>query len=401
MQPTYNEVFTYSNLIASAERCIKNVSWKQSVQHFTLNMYTVCAKLFHQLNERRYQSKGFTTFFITERGKVRKIQSVHISERVVQKTLCTYALKPIITPSLIYDNAASLKDRGQDFAIKRFREHLRWHYAHYGKQGGILICDYHNFFGSIDHKILLNMLEKRIKDKELFTITKYFIDCFKGGKGLGLGSEISQICAIYYPNRLDHTIKEKYRIHGYGRYMDDFYVICEDIDRLKEILETVRTISTELRLTLNEKHTNIYKFSDDPVFSFLKCRTRLEDTGKICMRLTQGNVKRRKHWLKKQRELLDEGKIDYAYVKQSEQTWKSYAKRRKRSYHSMQSVTKYYNSIFPEEVMTEKELVKEIKRTNQKLYYIQQDISKIMQAQRIDHDTIKRIEASIPDKNDK
>ena len=170
---------------------------------------------------------------------------------------------------------------------------------------------------------------------------------------------------------------------------------------IKEILETVRTISTELRLTLNEKHTNIYKFSDDPVFSFLKCRTRLEDTGKICMRLTQGNVKRRKHWLKKQRELLDEGKIDYAYVKQSEQTWKSYAKRRKRSYHSMQSVTKYYNSIFPQEVMTEKELVKEIKRTNQKLYYIQQDISKIMQAQRIDHDTIKRIEASIPDKNDK
>lgn len=362
-------------------------------------MYTNCAKLYKVLHERRYYSKGFTTFFITERGKVRKIQSVHISERVVQKTLCTYALKPIITPSLIYDNAASLKDRGQDFAIKRFREHLRWHYAHHGKQGGILICDYHNFFGSIDHEILLDMLKKRIKDHEIYELTAYFVNCFKGGKGLGLGSEISQICAIYYPNKLDHTIKEKYHIHGYGRYMDDFYVISEDIDKLKEILEVVRELSAELHLELNEKHTNIYRFEDDPVFSFLKCRTRLEENGKISMRLTPGNVKRRKRWVKKQRELLDKGRIDYDYVKQSRQTWESYAQRRKQSYHSMQSVKKHFNQTFPEEVMNEKELVKEMKRTNQKLYSIQQNVSKIMQAQKIDHELIKRLTTQNLDKS--
>ena len=91
------------------------------------------------------------------------------------------------------------------------------------------------------------MLEKRIKDKELFTITKYFIDCFKGGKGLGLGSEISQICAIYYPNRLDHTIKEKYRIHGYGRYMDDFYVINDDIETLKNILNIIVDVAKDYK----------------------------------------------------------------------------------------------------------------------------------------------------------
>lgn len=376
MQPTYNDVFTYTNLVSSAEICIKNVSWKQSVQSFTAMMYMWCDNLHKQIMEHKYKSKGFHKFQIHERGKVRHIQSVHISERVVQKTLCQYALKPIIEPSLIYDNGASLKGKGQDFAVKRFREHFRWHYARYGLKGGILIGDFHNFFGSIDHNILLDMLRKQIKDNDIFELTKYFIECFEGDVGLGLGSEISQICAIFYPNKIDHTIKEKFRVHCYARYMDDFYIISEDIEKLKEVYNTILELAKELKLELNKKRTQIYKFEDIPTFTYLKCRTRLEPNGRISMRMVRDNVKRRRSWMRKQRELLDEGRVDFKYIKDSLQTWTSYALKRKNSYHAVKNICNYYKQLFAVEIMTEKEISKDLKRINQKLYFIEKKLNR-------------------------
>lgn len=354
LQPNFSEVFKYPNFIFAAEECCKNVMWKQSVQMFSINMYMWCSNLYYQVNNHKYRTRGFTEFYICERGKVRFIQSVHISERCVQKVLTEYGLKPIITPSLIYDNAASLKGKGNDFAIKRFREHLRWHYARYGLNGGILIGDFHDYFHSIDHEILFEMLDKKIYDKDLLNFTKYFIEQF-GDKGLGLGSEVSQICAIFYPNKLDHMIKEKFGIHGYGRYMDDFYIICEDIKKLKLIFESVKQIVSELKLTLNEKHTQIYEFKKHPVFTYLKCRTSLTDSGKIVMRMVKKNCQTKKHLIKKQRRMVDDNIIDFNYVEQSMNTWLSYARKRKQSYNSTKSVIKMYHIYFRREIMYEKE----------------------------------------------
>ena len=342
MQPTFDDVFTFPNLLYSAEQCMKGVRWKHSTQSFEINMLSWCSNLYYQIHRGTYKSKGFTEFYIKERGKTRFIQSVHISERVVQKTLAEYGLKPILIPSLIYDNGASLKGKGTDFAIKRFREHLRWRYARYGLQGGILIGDFHDYFHSINHKILLSMLRRKIEGDGVYKSAKYFIDCFKGDKGLGLGSEISQICAIFYPNKIDHMIKEKFKIHGYGRYMDDFYIISEDIQLLKNILIKIKEVSCELHLTLNDEKTIIYPFSHFPVFTFLKCRTNITNTGKIIMRNVPGNYKAKRHLIKKQAKLINDGMIDENYALQSYKTWEQYALRRKQSYKSVKNIRKFY-----------------------------------------------------------
>ena len=361
---TYDEVFTYQHLYECGKECLKGVLWKSSVQTYRLGMLNQCSILYNQLMNRNYKSDGFKRFTINERGKTRLIQSVTIAERTVQKTLCKYALKPLLTPSLIYDNGASLEGKGTDFAIRRFKKHLTWHYRRYGLQGGILICDFHDYFHSIDHNILLEMLRKKIKDDDIYNLTKYFIECFKDG-GLGLGSEISQICAIYYPNKMDHTIKEEYHIHGYARYMDDFYVISEDIEKLKEVYEYIKEVSKELHLTLNEKHTKIYRFDKHPTFTFLKNRTRLMPSGKIIIKLTKKNIKSRKHWVEKQKKLLDEDIVDYPYVENSMNTWLGYALKHKESYNTINDFEKYYNEIFGEEIMLQKEISKDLKRNNQ------------------------------------
>lgn len=85
--------------------------------------------------------------------------------------------------------------------------------------------DYHDFFGSIPHAGSIEELTRNIHDERINYYIRQFVNAFDGEYGLGLGSETSQIGAIYYPNPVDRLVKEQYGIHCYSRYMDDSYII--------------------------------------------------------------------------------------------------------------------------------------------------------------------------------
>lgn len=344
--PNYKEVFSFHNISDSAKKCTKNVLWKASVQMFTINRLQWCANLYKQLEEHTYKSKGFCKFYIHERGKTRFIQSVHISERAVQKTLNNYGLKPVIERKLIYDNGASREGKGTQFAINELRQHLATHYRKYRKQGGILLIDIHDYFNSIPHEKLKAMLRKAIKDDDLYNQAVYFIDCFDGDVGIGLGSEICQVCAIYYPNAIDHYIKERLHIKGYGRYMDDIYLIHYDIEYLKKCRDKIIKMLSELDLTVNPK-THITRFNKGN-FVYLKRRFSIFDTGKIITRLLRKNTTKRRQLLKKHRKLLDSGKADIGSIHQSYQAWRGYALKWD-SRQTVRNMDKLYYELFGKE----------------------------------------------------
>lgn len=318
----YEDVVSYDNLRKSAKECTKNVRWKPSVQMFEIDALQWTAELHKQLLEHSYKSKGFYKFWLMERGKARYIQSVHISERCVQKTLNNYGVKPVVEPRLIYDNGASRVGKGTEFAIRRLRGHLSTHYRKYRKQGGILIIDFHDYFNSIPHNKLYELFRNIIEDDNLYELVRYFIDCF-GDVGLGLGSELSQIAAILYPNNLDHFIKERLHIKGYARYMDDCYLIHQDIDYLRYCKKEIEKKVNEMGLALNPK-TKIIRFNKGS-FVFLKRRFTISDSGKIVTRLLRTNITKRRRILKKQKKLLIQGKANMKSIRQSYQSWRGYA----------------------------------------------------------------------------
>lgn len=320
---TFLDAMAYHNISVSAKASTEGVRWKPSVQNFMINGLQWKATLYWQVTEHRYKSRGFYEFWLLERGKMRFIQSVHISERTVQKCLNNYGVKALTEPRLIYDNGASRKGKGTEFAIKRLRQHLASHYRRHGLKGGVLVLDIHDYFNSIPHDKLLPMLRYAIKDDELYEQAKYFIDAF-GDTGLGLGSELSQIAAIYYPNGLDHYIKEQLHIKGYGRYMDDMYLIHEDIDYLRYCRDRVEEYIESLGLTLNAK-TQIIRFDKGESFHFMKRRFKLTETGKVLTRLERKNITRRRKVIKKQRKALEEGRADMESIRQSYQSWRGYA----------------------------------------------------------------------------
>lgn len=338
----FDWVFSYDHLYHSYKMCRRGVAWKGSVQKYITQAPLNVAQTYNRLHTGKFKTTGFFEFDIMERGKLRHIRSVTIGERVVQRCLCDYALVPMLSRTFIYDNGASMEKKGYTFASKRLTQHLQQHYRKYGTEGYVLLFDFSKFFDRVSHTLVKSILRKEFTDERIIALADHFIDAF-GSIGMGLGSQISQIFALASANRLDHYIKEVCRIKGYGRYMDDGYLIHPDKAYLQRCLEGIKAICAELEITLNTKKTQIVKLSHG--FTFLKVRYYLQPNGKVVKKIYRRSVTKMRHKLKTFQKMVYQGKMSYDDVYQSFQSWRAYAStfNAKRT---IQSMTDLYNSLF-------------------------------------------------------
>ena len=215
----------------------------------------------------------YKKFKINERGKEREVVNIAFSERVIQQCFCENILNPIIIPRMIYDSGSCLKGKGISFTRRRIKYHLSNYFKKFGNDGYILLLDFKKYFNNIDHKILKNKLFKYIKDEKSRKLLSDIL-APEGDKGLCLGSQVSQILALFFASILDHYIKDKLRVKYYGRYMDDSYIISNSKKYLRNILNKIIIFcDKELKLKLNNKKTRIQKINN---FKFIKCHYTLK-----------------------------------------------------------------------------------------------------------------------------
>lgn len=101
------------------------------------------------------------------------------------------------------------------------------------------VFDFTDYFNSAPQEPIHRENRRRLYDERVRERAESFMADF-GERGFGLGSQVSQIDALMLGNGLDHFIKEQLHIRGYGRYMDDGYLICEDVRYLEECAARIR-----------------------------------------------------------------------------------------------------------------------------------------------------------------
>lgn len=331
-----------SSLVAAYKSARHGVNWKASVQRYGMNLLKNVTATHKDILAGKDVRKGFVEFDIVERGKPRHISSVHVSERVAQRSLCANALIPVLSHSLVYDNGASVKGKGISFAMNRLTAHLHRHYRKYGQEGYVLSIDFKNYFGNINHKYVEYILRKNFTDKKLIDFAMLFVDAF-GNKGLGLGSETSQILAVAYPNRIDHAIKEKMRIKGYGRYMDDLYLIHPSKAYLQKCLKILSKAFAQLGIVVNEKKTHIIKLSHG--FTFLKTQFILTATGKVIRKPCRASITRQRRKLKKFRKFLDNGEMTFRQIYNAYMSWRGFILH-KDAYRTVKNMDALFSELF-------------------------------------------------------
>lgn len=336
---SFEDVFSYDNLYNAFSLCKKGVRWKSSIQSYEINLPINTYEIWNKLDKGIWKSKGFTRFTLSERGKTRLIQSVHISERCIQRVLCDKYLVPILQRSLIYDNAANIQGKGTQFALDRLKTHLKNYYNRHGNNGYILLFDFTNYFGNISHELLYKIIDKKIKDEKILKLYHQLIDAFD--VGIGLGSQVSQISAVFFANQIDHVFKEREHIKEYARFMDDGYIICNDLKQLNIYKKILYEECKKLGIVINERKIKICKLSHG--FTFLKRKFILTNCGTVIIRLSKKTFKAVKRRLKK----MKEKQLPFKEIETSYKSWRGSCKHFK-SKRSVMSIDKYYNRLFIE-----------------------------------------------------
>lgn len=364
----YENIISYRSLYNANRQSMKSVSWKASVQRYQMNLLRNIHDTHRDLADGKDITRGFVEFNTIERGKIRHIRSVHYSERVVQRSTSDNALVPMLARSLIYDNGACIKGKGVDRSLDRMDIHLRQFYRDNGhsNEGYAVLFDFKGYFDSIRHDICLQVYDGAFADKRILELLKTFVYPFGfpfangnwrkekrpmkpeeyTGKSLGLGSQISQITAVSYPNALDHFIKQVLRVKYYGRYMDDGYMLFKTKEEAKYALEKVCGFCEKYGIVINRKKTQIVKISR--CFVYLKVKHRLTETGKATRRLSRSSITRQRRKLKKFHKMYLEGTMSLPDIGQAYGSWKGYALRRN-ARETVRNMNRLYFSLFHEQ----------------------------------------------------
>lgn len=360
-------MISYEALYQANKQSRKSVDWKHSVQLYQTQLLRNICMTHDKLSRGENVTRGFVEFNTIERGKMRHIRSVHYSERVVQRSLCDNALLPLLSRSLISDNGACLKRRGVDYALDRLDMHLHKFYRLNGfsNEGYIALFDFKGYFDSIRHDRCFEIYDRTFSDERIKKLLHDFIYPFGfpfadgnwrttkrkldpkeyTGLSLGLGSQVSQITAVSYPNVIDHYIKQVLHVKCYGRYMDDGYMMFRTKEEAREALDKVRELCANLGITVNERKTQIVKLTHP--FVYLKVKHTLTSTGKVLRGLSRVSKTRERRKLKKLKKKLDNGEILLADIRQAYGSWKGYALRRN-ARASVRNMDALYKSLFGE-----------------------------------------------------
>lgn len=124
----------------------------------------------------------------------------------------------------------------------------------------VLKCDVRQFFASIDHEILIELIQNKISDVQTLDLIQIVIDSHSSsdGKGIPLGNVTSQLFANIYLHELDWFMKQILKTMHYIRYCDDFVIISTNKTYLLSIIEPIRQfLSDKLNLELHPNKISI------------------------------------------------------------------------------------------------------------------------------------------------
>jgi RNA-directed DNA polymerase len=303
---------------------------KPRVAEFEHNLGENLLGLQEELAMQVYRPQPYHNFIVIER-KERKISAAAYRDRVVHHALIN-VIGPIFEARFIHDTYANRAEKGTHRALDRAQYFARrYPYA--------LKCDVREFFPSIDHAILRDLLARHVVcgctlwlvDRILESgagvlADRYTPALFPGDdlfslarpRGLPIGNLTSQHWANLYLHPLDLFIKQELHCRAYLRYSDDFLLFATDKPTLHHWREEIIGFLQTLRLTLHERQAQVFPVKNG--IDFLGWRLFPH-----YRRLRRDNVRHAVRRLRRQQAAFARGELSQEALTASVQAWLAHA----------------------------------------------------------------------------
>lgn len=232
---------------------------KETISSFEENKEIELKKLHKQLKERRYKPLPVRRVYIEKSGKVgekRALGIPAIRDRVCQQALKN-RLEPIVEQFFNDCSFGYRPNRSQHQAMRKI-----WRDINDGNEW-ILDADLRDYFGTVNHKLLIDLIARKISDGRILKLIKDMLEAgymekgqkYPTHKGTPQGSVISPLLSNVYLTPFDNVItREGYKL---TRFADDWIVVCKTRKEAEEALSLAKKILKRLGLQLHPNKTRI------------------------------------------------------------------------------------------------------------------------------------------------
>jgi RNA-directed DNA polymerase len=272
-------------------KCYQELDAKKAVgtdgmdkSNYSLNLTENIRELVKKLKNMVYKPGNILEVKIPKEGSPGKYRTLGISN--FEDKLCQKMMKKVFEniyePLFLKCSYGFRTGIGCHDAVRELSKYL-----YENEVESIIDLDLANFFGTVDRKILIEILREKVQDEKLI---RYLTRMFKAGvlsdgeliiqeEGVIQGSIVSPILAnIFAHYVLDEWIEKVVTQHCRGtvklfRYCDDAVICCryeEDAKKIKEVL--VKRLE-KYKLKLNEEKTKMVKFSKRKLYQGVKQET--------------------------------------------------------------------------------------------------------------------------------
>ncbi|MDR3171289.1 MAG: reverse transcriptase/maturase family protein [Treponema sp.] len=258
----FDTIYSWENLSLAWHKVSLGKTRTTRIIDFYCNLDANLASIAQDLRLGTYHPGPYRQFTIKD-PKERIISAASVRDRVVQHALMNL-YDPVFDRYQIFDSYACRRNKGTQKAILRA--------FHFAKSSPYFLkMDVRQYFNSIDHQILKNLVIKLVKDVPAVQLFNTIIDANheSSGKGVPIGNLTSQYFANHYLAIFDHYLKERHSVKKYLRYMDDMLLFTDDKKALKA-LYTLAESFTQDTLCLEVKPPVIGSTGDGaPFLGFL------------------------------------------------------------------------------------------------------------------------------------
>lgn len=252
----------------------KDKSFYEAVQKTDECLEERIEEISQMLKNHTYKVGLYKTSRYSDRGKDRILYKLpYYPDRIIQWAIMLQ-IEKYFNKVFMHFVSASLPNRGIHYASKLLNHYLQ---DYPEETTYYLKFDIKKFYPSIDRKILKNQLRKLFKDKNLLLELDKIIDSFdktdiyklnlskeekeiycQPGKGVPVGSYLSQYLANFYLSYFDHWLVEECGCRFIIRYMDDIVILSNSKEFLHNILCVIKIYLKEI-LHLNVKNNYVIR----------------------------------------------------------------------------------------------------------------------------------------------
>ncbi len=249
-------IISLENLFSAWREFRRGKNNRRDAQEFGFKLEDNIFDLHRNLKDGGYQHGGYESFYVHD-PKKRHIHKASVRDRLLHHAV-SRIIEPIFERKFIFDSWACRKGKGTHRAVERFQQ-LTWRFSQNNTRAvWVLKLDIRKFFASVNHDILLNLLQRSIHGPQTIELLTKIIASFPA---LPLGNLTSQLFANIYLDELDQFVKHRLKAKVYVRYCDDFVLVHRQKLVLEQYLESVKYfLAQHLQLQIHEKKIELKRY---------------------------------------------------------------------------------------------------------------------------------------------